>query len=473
MATLRVSNQAQLDAAVRQAGGGDTIMLASGSYADLDVRGVNKGQVTITSASAGDPAVIRSMLVKDSSGITVRNVELQSSGGTPFVVDGSRNVTIDDVEIQGRSGGFGTGIGLRVKNSQGVALTDSEVSHFSNGLSFSNNSNVRISNNDFRSMSTDAMQLGGIKGGVIDGNDFRDMHSPDASRHKDMIQFVTGGGNVASSGITIRNNVIDNGEVSHAIFFGNALAKGGNLGAFYRDILIEDNYIRSAHVHGVTIDHGAGVTIRDNTLVSHSGGRDINIPLINVSKSSIGVTIQGNKVASVPDGQGGWNISGNVVGSRDLDHWQGAAATLRASSGGSYSAPRPSEGDGGSSGGSSGGPSGNGVANAFGVSGSRAGADFTLRGVDFSEGDTIVFRGFDRGTFEGRSGGNPLDVWNGGYGARVNALEDLKELAAMSSDVSARTSGDLLVLEIEQGRDEHEVRIEGWGQEFRSQPDLF
>jgi hypothetical protein len=65
-------------------------------------------------------------------------------------------------------------------------------------------------------------------------------------------------------------------------------------------------------------------TIRDNTLVANGdkGYRaDINIPLINVSKSSVSVAILNNKVASVPDAQSSWTISGNITGSRDLQHW--------------------------------------------------------------------------------------------------------------------------------------------------------
>ena len=74
-----------------------------------------------------------------------------------------------------------------------------------------------------------------------------------------------------------------------------------------------------------------------------------------------------------------------------------------------------------------------------------------------------MFRNFDEGTFVGRPGRS----------AKVDSLADLRELVAMSGDVSARTSGDLLILEIAQGGDVDEVRIEGWGQEFRAEPDLF
>jgi len=95
------------------------------------------------------------------------------------------------------------------------------------------------------------------------------MNSNPAVQHKDMIQFFTGSGSPASRDIVIRDNVIDNPEHSHAIFFTNPMANSGDRGAYYQNIVIENNDIRSAHAHGISINHGDGVTIRNNTLTQH------------------------------------------------------------------------------------------------------------------------------------------------------------------------------------------------------------
>jgi nitrous oxidase accessory protein NosD len=142
---------------------------------------------TVTSADPGNPAVINSMLLKSSSNIEVKGVKLDyvpsKTSSTPFMIDGVRNVTINAVDLEGHVvSGYGSGIGLRVKGSQGVALLNSEVSNFKNGLSYSTNTNVTIFNNDFRACRPTRLMLGGLVQATIMGNDFRAMKSPAADR---------------------------------------------------------------------------------------------------------------------------------------------------------------------------------------------------------------------------------------------------------------------------------------------------
>ena len=42
---------------------------------------------------------------------------------------------------------------------------------------------------------------------------------------------------------------------THAIYMGNAEARSGNRSKFYQDILIENNYIRTSQVHGISVEH--------------------------------------------------------------------------------------------------------------------------------------------------------------------------------------------------------------------------
>jgi len=267
MAILRVSNQGQLDSALRSAGGGDTILLSSGTYDNLTLNDRFEQKVTIAS-EAGNPAVINQMLLRGAANIELKGLKFDyvpgRSGDNPFWIEGGRGITLVDIDIEGKaSGQYGAGVGLRIKNSQDIEILNSEVSNFRNGFAFTNSDNVRVVNNDFRGMSNDSMLLGGMTGMVIQGNDFRAMNSNPAVQHKDMIQFFTGSGSPASRDIVIRDNVIDNPEHSHAIFFTNPMANSGDRGAYYQNIVIENNDIRSAHVHGISINHGDGVTIRN------------------------------------------------------------------------------------------------------------------------------------------------------------------------------------------------------------------
>jgi hypothetical protein len=66
-----------------------------------------------------------------------------------------------------------------------------------------------------------------------------------------------------------------------------------------------------------------------------------------------------------------------------------------------------------------------------------AGETTRVAGLDLDEGDKIVFRDFDRGSFEGIGGGNPLQVNRDGTFAKIDSVADLVELVEASANVSA------------------------------------
>lgn len=497
VAILSVSTQGQLDAAVLDVRGGDTILLSGNTYGDLTLdtgrmshRHVDFDQkVTIASANSGDPAVISRMLLKGASNIELKGLTFDAkSGGSPFFVEGTSKITLNDARFEGPpSGQYAVGRALQLKKSDNFALLNSEISDFENGVSMSNSSNVTIANNKFRGISNDAIISGGIDGARIENNDFRDMKSSPGREHKDMIQFFTSSAEDASNNIVIRDNYIDNPEVTHAIFFGNALAKSGNLNEAYRNIVIEDNYIRSAHVHGVTIDHGVNVSIRNNTIVANGDdgyGRTVNIPIINVSKSSSNVTITGNRVESVPDEvNGSWNVSGNSTGSKSVVHWVGEGASLRASTsnapatGVNVDAGPDVDNDSDNDSGPSPAPSpsgGNGVVriDGRGIDGTDR---YLIDDLDFSNGDRLVLAHFDENTFVDKARGNGMDFWNDKQSVKIDSAVDLQELVTFSSKISASTNGDALTLTIAQNDGTAHILFDNLGDEFRAahHPDLF
>jgi hypothetical protein len=344
MATFRVSNQNELEAALDDVRGGDTILLAAGRYAELSMT-TNRmndfafGQkVTIASENASNQAQINQVFLRGVTNIEFRDIEFHHNGSvvantqafrrdSPFFIEDSRNVTIEDASFRGDlNNGFGDGIGLRIKDSQDVTVSDSRFADFLNGMNISNSDGLLIARNLLTGMSNDGMSLGGVTDVTISGNTFRDFKSPNpGSAHKDNIQFRVDVGEPPSKNIIIRDNNMDSAENRHGIFMGNELVKDGiRSGVAYENILIEDNYIRAAQLHGITIFHGNGLEIRNNTLVANGDRGFDAIPRINVSKFSDNVDITGNTVSSVPDPQNSsWNVSGNNTGSRNIDHWDG------------------------------------------------------------------------------------------------------------------------------------------------------
>ncbi|PJN93039.1 hypothetical protein CNY89_24325, partial [Amaricoccus sp. HAR-UPW-R2A-40] len=87
---------------------------------------------------------------------------------------------------------------------------------------------------------------------------------------------------------------------------------------------VEDNYIRNANTHGVTVTHADGVTVRGNTVTLNGDQGLTQIPLVNVSALSRNVEIIGNTVSSVQDSLGdSWIVYGNDVSARSRFHWDG------------------------------------------------------------------------------------------------------------------------------------------------------
>ncbi|PJN93051.1 hypothetical protein CNY89_24185, partial [Amaricoccus sp. HAR-UPW-R2A-40] len=68
---------------------------------------------------------------------------------------------------------------------------------------------------------------------------------------------------------------------------------------YHRNILIENNYIHSTNKLGITVAHGDGVVIRNNTVLHNDDMGFNSVPLINVSLLSRNVDIIGNTVYSV------------------------------------------------------------------------------------------------------------------------------------------------------------------------------
>lgn len=491
MPVFKVSNQVQLNAQLRSVSSGDTIVLSSGTYNDLTLTKEFTNKVTITSADSKNPAVINKVLLNGVENVELKGLKLDyspsKSSDTPFFVVGGKNIEFTDITLEGeRSGSYGKGLGLRVKNAEDFSLVNSEVSDFKNGLSFSNVKDLKISGNDFRGMSNDSMLIMGAVGVLIEKNDFRDMNSPSNVQHKDMIQFGTGSqSQPASRDVVVRDNVIVNDEESHSIFFTNASANSGNRSDYHRNILIEGNNIKSNHVHGISVNHGDGVTIRDNVVEQYSGGS--NIPLINVSRLSADVLVRGNDVASVPIPQNStWTITDNDTGAKQRQHWYGdfygapnlsppksSGAPAKPDTGNGATVPPPDAGDVRTVG-----ASGGGSRETFRISGNMLDDDATLRiaDVDFDGGDRIIFGNLDDGTFSAKRGGNPIDFWGGrGDSVTIDDMLDLRELVAFSSDLSASTAGDRLVLRIDQKAGVSEIVFDGLGGEYRAadNPELF
>lgn len=482
MATYTVATQSQLDSALRNVSAGDTIQLQSGSY-DLKMMSSRQTDfdfartVTITSANANRPAEIKQMYLREVENVKISNLVMDfERGGSvskplertkKFFVESSADVTFDSVKFEGEMrNGYGSGLGLRMKNSSDIAVLDSEFVNLENGINMSHMTNVTLSGNTLRGISNDAMSFGGMVGMRIEDNVFRDFHSNPNQKHRDAIQFRTAGSEAPSRDVIITKNVIDNPEDAHGIYFGNSLYSRGDKGAYYRNITITDNDLNVAHKLAIAIQHGDGLSIRGNTVTHNKADgltKQVNLPLINISLESRNVSIVGNEVAAVQKAQNGtWTVSGNDTKNIKVLFWDGlpggssaataALSTLAASAERAFAAADDADG---------------GREFRVKAENARLNSDDGLSlKVEFDKGDHFVFNRFADETFRDKPGGNPVHDFFDGSGVRIDSVLDLRELVAFSPALEAKVEKGALVLTIDHGADMAKVTFEGLGQAY-------
>ena len=119
----------------------------------------------------------------------------------------------------------------------------------------------------------------------------------------------------------------------------------------------------------------------------------------------------------------------------------------------------------------SGTPSGDGVANDVRYNGAEIDGQerITFKGVDFGEGDRILLRNFDAGTFRHYAGDNKMAIDASKTYAQLNSLTDVQELVAASQDVSAvfRAANDTLVVRIAQDDGVLEIALPGLADAYK------
>ncbi|WP_170578509.1 right-handed parallel beta-helix repeat-containing protein, partial [Ruegeria arenilitoris] len=329
--TITVTSAAELNQALSQATGGETILLAAGDYGTLNTGASYASTVTIKSADANAPATISAMKLSGASNIAFEEINFDYTFGgepksyKPFQIQNSSNITIDNSTFSGdwASGvsptddGYGWGMGLHVRGSSDITISNNEFSDWLKGMNIGTSSNVTISGNDMHSIRSDGMYLDGNQGVLIEGNYIHDFErSLNSGDHGDFIQFSKLLG--PSSDIIIRNNVIDmgSGDYAQAIFMGSGKADPHDPSMFYTNVLIEDNMIYNGHTHGITVSGAKDLTVSNNTVVAVPGllTGGVSVPKINVTTTSQNVTIEQNVVSAVTgySGQSDWNVTSNV-----------------------------------------------------------------------------------------------------------------------------------------------------------------
>ena len=423
MAIRTVANASQLNAAIRSASSGDTIQLKAGNYGTVTIANSSKA-LTIEFESAWNEATFKEISVIRSS-----------------------NLTFDNLDFKGTvSGGWGTGNGMKIVDSRNIKVEDSEFQDYYKGLTAVRSQGIVVSGNEITRSSEDGMAFSGVNGLQVIGNEINGMKAPTQAHH-DMIQIHTASG--ASSNVVIRGNVLDSNDLqTYGItFFG---------GVTHSNITIDNNKVIAGHHHGITVQNANGLKITNNIVLKDPGNnsfRDIDTPEINVGSGSRNVQITGNTTYDINSSAGG--VGSNRIVSESVKFSGSQAPSV----GGSPSSPPPSSPPPSS-------PSAPslGADDVFRFDGGdvRGWTKEIARNVDLTR-DELEFSGYDRGTFKGIGGGNPLSVSADGTSATIDSRADVKELIAASPDISTQKWGSTLALIIDQDDGTHSVVLQNVG----------
>lgn len=268
MSNINVSTTAGLLTALKTAKAGDTISLAAGNYASVDIRNINiAGNVTIQSANGSKPAVLTDLTVRDSKGLTFSNLELSAGAKEdyPFKVLNSSAVTLDRLNVHGTldDNPQNDRALVMIRESRNVTVSNSEFQQAFNAVSHINNDGLKIVGNDFHDIRTDGIRGGGASNLLISGNYFTDFY-PIAGDHPDAIQLWTDNTSVAAKNITITNNVVVRGEGSpmQGIFLRDS---GRELP--FENVTITGNTMIGSMYNGISVESGKNLSIQNNKVV--------------------------------------------------------------------------------------------------------------------------------------------------------------------------------------------------------------
>ncbi|WP_171236694.1 right-handed parallel beta-helix repeat-containing protein [Ruegeria sp. HKCCA6837] len=314
--------------AIRNAKGGETFILEGGNYGPLKLNRGFKKPVTIRSATAGSPACFTALRLNKAGNITLDGLVFDYSyargdknHANRFSILQSRGITISNSVFDGdHNAGAGFGRGLRIRNSAKIDINGSIFRKWWKALTGDSVVDLTIRGNEITDIRSDGIALGVIDGLVIEANRLHNFSGGKGHKdHRDMIQILRSS-NRRSTDIIIRNNIFDMGAGDYAqtIWMGG---DGKNLGdpmLRHQNVLIENNVIYNAHVHGISVAAIDNLSIRKNSVIRvhrPEKNRKVTVPRIRVSPGSTSVVIEQNAVAGITGykNQKDWVILNNAI----------------------------------------------------------------------------------------------------------------------------------------------------------------
>jgi hypothetical protein len=334
---------ATLRAAFDKAAPGDTLMLAPGSYGDVDFARRFPKPVTITCADKAHPPSFNKLSVSGSSYLTFSCVNVDFAPDAKTVtyswatrIQESDHITFKDVRIVGgpaiaglNEDGSGadvggniigrpTAYGVLINHASDVLIDGGEVAGFHKGVMLQWTQKVTIRGVELHDMRTTAI-VGADNSDLTIENNY--LHSAHPWRwghgdHADLLALWSNGNQTTPNArVRIVNNRME--QMAGEAILGMWLQ--GSQAAPFTDFEITGNQIVVNNLQGILINNSHGGVIADNRLYRATKGDDEQSPTVLLRENTTGVTLKGNQLgAEISDLSKGDNpAKGNSVARGD------------------------------------------------------------------------------------------------------------------------------------------------------------
>ncbi|MFN7399915.1 MAG: hypothetical protein ACK5SX_12860 [Sandaracinobacter sp.] len=275
--TFSVVNATELRAALLSARVGDTVLLAPGTYGDvnLDRFRFTGGFVNIRSSDPQNRAVFGQMRLGLASGLSISGIDAQSSL-SPVVSASGSNIRFAGNRIRGALPNGDPWddqqTGMWVRFASNIVVASNDFQDLRMAIWVQRATSVAIRHNDFTVM-REGLNISGATRGDIDNNRFEHF-SPryDLGEHPDAIQFWTRNETSGVSRYRIRNNFLSFGHDGHVqgIFLGNE-----DINLPHSNLDVSGNIYYGSSFHGISLGMVNDSRIFNNIVVS-SPWADIN-----------------------------------------------------------------------------------------------------------------------------------------------------------------------------------------------------
>lgn len=324
---VTVSNRSELISALENASGGETILLKSGDYGDIEVTNKSFGDfVTIKSADVDQRAEFSQLDIANSSHLSFENIHVNNDtngvAGQGFVnITGSSFINLTGSEINGSVDGqytvtaseFSDSYGLEVSgNSKNINISDNFIHDAGHGAVFLGVEQLVVSGNVVNDIGCDTFKFSGIVDGLIEDNRGATYVHPDVNDHVDFIQFQGSGSN-----IVLRGNVLLPGDESISQLDGKVYQGIFLKDGVFTNIDIEQNLIYTNTVNAIYVQSnngtGGDVTIRNNTVLSPPDITKWNSADIRIVELAGDYTVENNISDHIVISESGGTVNGNIT----------------------------------------------------------------------------------------------------------------------------------------------------------------